>query len=424
MKSKRPLLSIVIPSRNRGQYLPEVLRTVLEQPYSDLEVIIADNASDDGTESIIAKTIDSRIRYERSSDILGMAENWERGLSYTRGHYVFFLGADDGMTPGSLDWIAEVLIKFKPPSLTWQKPDYTWPDASPPNLLQLVLPSEPRWINGSMILRLLAMGLTNYGLLPNIYSSFVSRLAIERVQEKQGKFFASVTPDVYSAISLMSEFSNFIFSPYPFSLSGGSGASNGMSNAQAGGLKTFFAESTQPMHREMQVVPGSISSCVLEALLTANDEIFNGTLPINRKRYLSLILNELGERVPAVQEEGLATLRSLELSKDELDLLNRFEFRWSRSQRPNSLSMTKRDADRMPVKNNAVVITDCSSIGVKNVAEACQLTSAIVGPFEVPETIKNLSWGMLVSEIAYRGSAKILRGPSQNRRPAPEILAI
>lgn len=419
MKYTHPFLTIAIPVRNRGKYLPSVFETILTQEYSDVEVLVLDNQSDDGTEALVSQKDDPRLRYLPSDAPLGMAENWERGLDHARGEYVFYLGGDDGLLPGALNDVDKILRSLAPPSLTWQKPDYTWPDASPPNLLQLELPGPLMWMNGRMVLSLLARGWTNYGLLPNVYSSFVKRDFINATRGVRGKFFSSVTPDVYSAVTLISEFSDYLFSPYPFSISGGSGASNGMSNAIVGGLDAFFAESQQEMHKSMPVIPGSISSCVLEALYTANDLVFDGHLRINRSRYLSLIIEDLNERLPEIRVAGLEALGQLELTRGERRLIEKaMRERGSIVCGETALIEEAREIAR----SNVVSVLDCQDLGVHDIEGAAKLARALVGRFEMPAKIRRFSWNSAGMEVLTRGWAKVALGGSSGRRPPPSIL--
>jgi glycosyltransferase involved in cell wall biosynthesis len=421
MTGEQPLLTIVIPVRNRAKYLPSVLRTVLEQSFRDVEVLVVDNASSDGTDRLVAQIADERVRYFPSNSVLGMSENWERGLEFARGEYVFYLGGDDGLMPESLSEVAFLVERFSPPALSWQKPDYTWPDADPPSSLQVMLPGPLRWLDAKMILRLLCAGRTNYGLLPNIYSSFVRRTSIERIRAEKGRFFGSVTPDVYSAISLVSEFQDFLFSPYPFSISGASGASNGMANARVGGLENFFAEAGLPMHPDMPVIAGSISSAVLEALLTANDAIFGGRLHINRKRYIKLIVRELKERHPEIRNLGLLAIKDLNLTPGERRYFVSAAGTASESSE-GALDAGEQQAYQYEARNNVVRVDDCEALGVRDIYDAAALVRRLVGPFKPPTEVARLSWRGLGVETAQRGVTRLVRGTGASQRGPVSVL--
>lgn len=96
---KNPLVSIVIPTYNQADYLPMTIRSALAQDYPDLEVIVADDCSTDGTDDVVRSFSDSRLRYAPSSRNLGRVANYRRGLyELARGEWVLNLDGDDFLT--------------------------------------------------------------------------------------------------------------------------------------------------------------------------------------------------------------------------------------------------------------------------------------------------------------------------------------
>ena len=88
---------MLVPNYNYGRYLAEALGSVLEQTFTDFELIISDDASTDNSAAIIndfAKR-DSRIHFTRQPVNLGLTENFNWCLSRARGEYIKFLLADD-----------------------------------------------------------------------------------------------------------------------------------------------------------------------------------------------------------------------------------------------------------------------------------------------------------------------------------------
>src|SRR6516165_373080 len=77
MNSTRPHLSIGVPVHNGALFLRQALESLMAQTYEDFELIIADNASTDETESICQSFAaqDRRVRYHRSNKNLGAARN-------------------------------------------------------------------------------------------------------------------------------------------------------------------------------------------------------------------------------------------------------------------------------------------------------------------------------------------------------------
>jgi glycosyltransferase involved in cell wall biosynthesis len=108
MSPSKPRVSIGIPVRNGERFLAEALDSLLSQSYSDFELIISDNASSDGTEAICREYAarDPRVRYYRSQEDVGLANNFNFLFTRARGEYFKWAAADDVHEP---DWIARCL---------------------------------------------------------------------------------------------------------------------------------------------------------------------------------------------------------------------------------------------------------------------------------------------------------------------------
>ncbi|HZY04967.1 MAG TPA: glycosyltransferase [Anaeromyxobacteraceae bacterium] len=92
-----PRVSIVIPTFNRLGMLAEAVTSALAQRYPDLEVLVSDNASEDGTrEAMQAHIADRRFRYFRNETNLGMVANWRKAVfEHARGDFFLILSDDD-----------------------------------------------------------------------------------------------------------------------------------------------------------------------------------------------------------------------------------------------------------------------------------------------------------------------------------------
>ncbi len=84
-----PLVSIGIPVYNGGKYLEETLDSILNQTFTDFEVIVSDNASTDNTREIVEAYAakDPRVRYYRNAENIGAAPNYNRTFELSRGKY-------------------------------------------------------------------------------------------------------------------------------------------------------------------------------------------------------------------------------------------------------------------------------------------------------------------------------------------------
>ncbi len=111
MAEKRPKVSIGLPVYNGGEFLEEVLNSILAQTWTDFELIISDNASTDHTPTICAKyaAMDARIRCYRNSTNIGGGPNENRVVELSRGEYFCWIGHDDRYAPDYIGSCVEVL---------------------------------------------------------------------------------------------------------------------------------------------------------------------------------------------------------------------------------------------------------------------------------------------------------------------------
>jgi glycosyltransferase involved in cell wall biosynthesis len=101
--SRIGVVTVGIPTHNRGDLLERALRSVLCQSYSDFEIIVADDASSDDTPQRMRKFDDPRIVYLRSEVNLGIAPNTNRCLEHATGELLLILNDDDELEPEALE---------------------------------------------------------------------------------------------------------------------------------------------------------------------------------------------------------------------------------------------------------------------------------------------------------------------------------
>lgn len=96
-----PLVSIIIPCWNAAQYIGEAIASALAQTYPNIEVIVIDDGSTDGSLDVI-QSFGERIRWETGPNQGGCAAR-NRGLSLAKGDLIQFLDADDWLLPQKLE---------------------------------------------------------------------------------------------------------------------------------------------------------------------------------------------------------------------------------------------------------------------------------------------------------------------------------
>lgn len=107
------MISVVMPTYNRGYILERSIKSVLNQTYKDLELIIVDDNSNDNTEEIIKSIKDNRIRYIKQKENLGANKARNRGICESRGDLIAFQDSDDEWLPNKLEIQIRELKKKK-----------------------------------------------------------------------------------------------------------------------------------------------------------------------------------------------------------------------------------------------------------------------------------------------------------------------
>lgn len=108
------LVSVVIPVYNVGRYLPQCLESVLRQSYRELEIIIIDDGSTDGSGSICDSFArrDGRIRVLHTEN-KGLAAARNLGPAIAEGSYLMFLDSDDWIEPDTVKTLLETAIRYE-----------------------------------------------------------------------------------------------------------------------------------------------------------------------------------------------------------------------------------------------------------------------------------------------------------------------
>jgi glycosyltransferase involved in cell wall biosynthesis len=111
-----PLVSVIIPTYNRAHLLGRAVRSVINQTFEDFEIIIVDDASTDGTHTLVKSLEDKRISYIKLYLNQGASIARNVGIQHAQGEYIAFLDSDDEWFPLKLKKQLDV-FKDSPPNL-------------------------------------------------------------------------------------------------------------------------------------------------------------------------------------------------------------------------------------------------------------------------------------------------------------------
>lgn len=103
MKRDMPKISVIMPVYNEERYVQEAIESILSQTYTDFELIIIDDASNDKSREIISSFTDERIIYIRNERNLGCFPSRNLGMRVAKGCYIAVLDADDVAFPERLE---------------------------------------------------------------------------------------------------------------------------------------------------------------------------------------------------------------------------------------------------------------------------------------------------------------------------------
>lgn len=134
-------LTIGLPVFNGAEYLRAAVESILEQSFSDFELIISDNASTDGTEAIgrVFADRDPRVTYRRNSENVGISANFNLLVPLARGKLFKWATADDMLRPGYLERCISVLEADPSVVLASTRTDFVDGDGGPLDL------TDPGW---------------------------------------------------------------------------------------------------------------------------------------------------------------------------------------------------------------------------------------------------------------------------------------
>ena len=100
---KYPLVSVIIPAYNRAHLIEQAIKSVLKQTYSNIELIIVDDASTDDTETVIKNIDNAGIKYIKQEQNKGAAAARNRGIRESNGEFISFLDSDDTYQPEKIE---------------------------------------------------------------------------------------------------------------------------------------------------------------------------------------------------------------------------------------------------------------------------------------------------------------------------------
>lgn len=233
-----PKLSIIIPTRNGGDYVCAAVETVLSQPYEPVELIVSVNHSTDDTLARLGGFGDPRLRIVIPPRPLSMPKHFEWCIHQAQGEWITILGDDDGVMPYFFKEFEQLIARWQShrvDAYCFRRACYFWPGCEAVygnNVLTYTASVEERvWPSLSTLISTLA-GTNVFYDLPQLYTNnIVRRKLIDQIRScSGGEFIHELNPDVYSGVAIALLAKRVIRVELPFFWTGSSPKSVGLSS--------------------------------------------------------------------------------------------------------------------------------------------------------------------------------------------------
>lgn len=214
--------SIIIPTRDRPEFIRESLKYISLQSYKNFEVIVSDNYSEDAfsCRDYFEKAKIPNSKYIRPATLMGMVENWNFALRAATGDYFIYLTDKMFLLPNTLYNLNEALTENETDIVSWVDDIFT-----PKNTADYFsegfyfpaktsVPTNQKFIDFSPIAELSKKGIADISRYRQDKSAYsrgkicfgaYSKELVQRVQIKYEKLFYNICPDYTSMILALSE---------------------------------------------------------------------------------------------------------------------------------------------------------------------------------------------------------------------------
>ncbi|MGV1752274.1 glycosyltransferase family 2 protein [Agrobacterium sp. CG674] len=324
-----PFFSIVIPTRNRPEYLPDAIASVMRQTFSDFELIVSDNSDEahaaENQRIIASYRGHERFQYIRPPSDLPMVDHWEWALRRTAGRYIGFLTDRMALRLYALQFAHNTIQSTQTPAICFASED------------SIELPgyrSVRRISNALQVREVLSkdkLSEFSKGKLPKdtprMLNSLVDKSVIAKIEEKYGSVFCSISPDYIFTFRLMGEIPAFTASTAPLLVTQGEkrstgrafkiGKMNSDSQGMLSNIRTIYGEWLKfgPIPGDVYLMPNVILREYDVVSSQHRGEEFTTISPVD---FYTNAMNYCGNlaRNGIVNERALAALESYRESHD------------------------------------------------------------------------------------------------------------
>lgn len=225
----KPLLSVVVPTKDRYKYLKHLIKLIQSFNSDEIEIVVQDNTSDNKEIlDFLSELNYSGCKYYHEVGQLPMTTNADKAILHSEGEFVCFLGDDDGVCPNALEY-CRYMKEHGYEAMRSNLADYYWPDAisrfdNNKGKLEYPKVSDKKSIlkSDDVLMDVVNRGFVDRGNLPSVYHGIAARTALNRIYEKCNTFFPGQSPDISNGIAMSLVVDSFLMVDDIVTISGAS----------------------------------------------------------------------------------------------------------------------------------------------------------------------------------------------------------
>ena len=212
-------ITIVVPTRNRDEYLKYSLQCIQTYEYKNLEVLVSNNSTLEHysetkkiIDSEINRKLNYKIKYIQPPKPLGMSDHWEFCLNNIDSDYFVFQCDDDCLSPFCLEKSVEFAEANHLDSVCWSNWSYYHPDWNNDrfkNTIQSGRKTDNEIKCSKIVLKQFFNEFWMSCIYPRILNGITSTKLAKKIQKENGRFFHIANPDAASAVNILINTKNF-----------------------------------------------------------------------------------------------------------------------------------------------------------------------------------------------------------------------
>lgn len=224
---ERPIISIIIPTKNRYSYLKCLIQLLVSYQKHEMEIVIQDNSDDNSSFIDFLDTIKyDNLKYHYCSSALSVIENSNLAVNHSSGEYVCFIGDDDGVMPRIADFALWMKVNNIDSAIT-NRPNYYWPDIIHKlhdfsgSLSYFRFTNKVKYLDPMKELdTCLKKGGSSLENMPRLYHGIVSRKCLDKLYIMCSSYFPGPSPDMANAVALSTFVEKHVYFDYPLIIAG------------------------------------------------------------------------------------------------------------------------------------------------------------------------------------------------------------